>query len=518
MILGSPINAGLGSPESMIDYVNAKLVSANSQIEIAFRPRADYGDAYFGIYRNARFVRNLYAPEAQETVLHIDVPPGETAASILVLRLGGMSDTTYSIERVARTFETANAQRATIRWNWPIDVLGTPENADLTLWSLTGLRYRQAFHPPHQATRGILKIDVTVAGGNATVTVKSGNQKLAEGTGAVGGSVTLTQQNDSGVSGSVTVAADVATSTNDDLYVRWPKEMRILRGASPSPTTLVKTISFNRSDKARWTEESDLAADTYFYRVQPTADSGETLGGFSATVNLIIPATPDPPSSMAYSSGAAANTVVSFTASPTAGATYRAYVQNPGGAPPNMDLPDATASAGATTIALPAITGFPGTARVWVRAVSGSIEERNNEVLEIEYDAGGARVTPRPNDASLIPGSILQLSGKQVKIDCVYDPADEKSVATQVRLFSRVPSGSYNFSSPEDTQTLVAGPTGMKTAQLTVTQTFSGFHFLTAKAFDASGQESVTQAQEVLTYVTLEAATAPTIEVFQSRG
>ena len=503
----------------MIDYVNAKLVSANSQIEIAFRPRADYGDAYFGIYRNARFVRNLYAPEAQETVLHISVSPGETAASILVLRLGGMSDTTYSIERVARTFETANAQRVTVRWNWPIEVLGTPLNADLTSWSLTGLRYRQAFHPPHQDTKGILKVDVTVAGWNATVTVKSGNQKIAEGTGAVGGSVTLTQKNSSGVSGSVTVAGGVTTTTNDDLYVRWPKEMRIDRNTFSPPTTLVKTVPFNRSDKARWTEESDLAADTYFYQLQARADSGGILGGLSAVASCTIPATPDPPTNMAYLSGAAANTIVSFTASPTGGATYRAYVQNPGGAPPNMDVPDATASAGATTIALPAITGYPGTARVWVRAVIGGVEERNNEVLEIEYDSAGARVTPRPNDCSLIPGSVFQLSPlRNVKIDCVYDPADEKSVATQVKLFSRTPFASYNFNFPRDTQTLVAGPTGMKTAQFSVTQVADGFYFLTAKAFDASGQESDVQAEEELTFVSGVALTAPTIEAFQSRG
>ena len=516
-ILGSPIVAGLGSPESMIDYVNAQLVSGNTQISVSFRPRAIYGDAYFGIYRNALFVQNVYAPEGQETTVYINVFAGDTGASILVLRLGGFSDSSYSIERVARVFETANAQRATVRWNWPSEILGTPDNADLTAWSLSGVRYRHAFHPPHQATRGIFNVDVTVSGGNATITIKSGNEKLAEGTGAVGGSITLTQQNTSGISGSVTAAAGITAATDVKLYIRWPKQMKVKRGTVDPPTAVVQTSRFNNSDKARWSEPSDLAADTYFYRVQPVSDTGDN-GTESISASVTIVATPKPPTNLAYSSGAAANTIVSFTASPTVGATYRAYVQNPGGAPPNMDVPDATAAAGATTIALPAITGFPGTARVWVRAVLATVEENNSSILEIEYDAAGVRVAPRPNDPSLISGSLRVTLGRTLGVVCVYNSVDEKTIATQVKLFSRAPGGSYDFTVIDDTQTLGAGPTGMKRATFSKAYLADGFRYITAKAYNAGGQAGAGRAVEFLTYVSAADMAAPSIEVFQSRG
>ena len=84
---------------------------------------------------------------------------------------------------------------------------------------------------------------------------------------------------------------------------------------------------------------------------------------------------PAPPTNLAYASGNAAATVLSFTPSATGGATYRAYLADAIDGVMNLNDIQATALAGANSITLPAITGYPGIAYAIVRAASGGIEE-----------------------------------------------------------------------------------------------------------------------------------------------
>jgi hypothetical protein len=222
---------------------------------------------------------------------------------------------------------------------------------------------------------------------------------------------------------------------------------------------------------------------------------------------------------LAYKSGAASATVLQFTASPTSGATYRAYFQNIGDAAIDFETIAATANAGSTQISLPAITGYPGTARIVLRAVKTGVEEQNLSTLELEYDSNGARVV-RPNSASLDRGSMVVSAGLSVSIAGRYDSNNETVAATTLKLFSRLPGGSYDYASPESTGALAAVGAGVKAATLTATFATVGWRYLRAVAFSAGGVASnSTDCPEICEYVGDGAVAAPeNVQARVSRG
>ncbi|MFQ5409629.1 MAG: hypothetical protein ACE5FI_14565, partial [Anaerolineales bacterium] len=261
-----------------------------------------------------------------------------------------------------------------------------------------------------------------------------------------------------------------------------------------------------------------LSAGTYYYRTEYISDTGDE-GAETATETIVIPGPPEPPSSLAYSSGAAAATVLSFVASPTSGATYRAYLMQPGGASINFGAPAATAPVGSTTITLPALTGYPGTAYVVVRAVSsGGAEEVNGEVLALEYDALGSYVVQRPNTPTVTLWDVT--AGNTLQVAAGYDPTDEAGIATQIHLCTRTPSGSYTWTAPDATAALVASAVhpGAKTASLQILGAVNGWHYFALKSATAAGMQSASASAEILVYIDTTDLSAPSVDTDISRG
>lgn len=357
-----------------------------------------------------------------------------------------------------------------------------------------------------------------VAGSMATVTLKRYGSVVASGTVSAPGTCTLDEQNDSGISGTVAVGASPTDVTGAALHVRFPQSLRVLRDQTDPPTTIRETVAFNRSDQGVWTEPEDLDPGTYYYRAEYVSDTGDE-GAETATSTVTIPGPPEPPTNLAYSSGNAAATVLSFTPSPTSGATYRAYLMQPGGTAINFADPAATAPAGSTSITLPAISGYPGTAYVVVRAVSaGGVEEVNGEVLALEYDASGNYVAPRPNTPAIRDWSVT--AGNTLQVTASYDPTDEAGTATQVHLCTRTPSGSYDWTNPDATASLSISPLHpeAKTASLQVTGLADGWHYVAVKAATAAGVQSADASDEVLIYVDATDLSAPAVDIDVSRG
>src|SRR5206468_3151746 len=127
----------------------------------------------------------------------------------------------------------------------------------------------------------------------------------------------------------------------------WPTSIQILRDTFDPPTTVRDTVSFSGMNTIRWTESTDLAAATYYYRTQPISDTG-VVGTQSASVSIATTGRPNPPSNLAYSSGNAAATVIAFTPSTSPGATYRAYLATSLGGVLSLNDIQATALANAT--------------------------------------------------------------------------------------------------------------------------------------------------------------------------
>jgi hypothetical protein len=354
-------------------------------------------------------------------------------------------------------------------------------------------------------TRRQLFVDCTVAAGSATVSVRTATTILCTGTAVLGNTATLAEANDSGVSGTVAVGVSTTTDTGASLYYRFPSSALVYRDTSNPPTTLRVTVPFDGYPGAVWTETSALTAGTYYYKIAFVSDTGET-GTASAVQTVIVPGAPVAPTNLAYVSGNESATVVSWTASTTPGATYRLYLQQPGDA--FMDLLTPAVASASSPQTLPAIAGT-GTAYVIVRAVNGGVEEKNVNLLGIEYSAAGARIPPRPNDCTLADVGVTV--GDLVAATIVYANAGEAGTATVGQLFARIPSGTYDFTTPTATGTLAAGvSSGLKKIALTATLA-EGWWYLTGKVATAAGTQSTNQAPEQLVYVSNSAPAAPVI-------
>lgn len=519
MRYGSPYGAGYGSPDNCISYVEAIPQNGNTSIAVAFTPRTNWGNAYWGIYRNGRLFRNVWAAEGSITPpVYVPNDPGSTLTSIVLLRIGHLADPTFDISPVAREYDSLTSPRVTLRWNWTPEIIGSPDDGGVSSsWVLNGLTRAAMRTVPAHPTWTVLDWSIAVSGPNATVTVYNGNSlPLASGTGTFPGTITLTQLNSSGISGSVALSAG-AVNLTATLNARWFSDMLVRRDVSNPPSPIVATVPFNFKDTDNWTEPANLTPGTYYYRTTPQTDTGEN-GTNSTVLTAVVPGPPNPPTNLAYQSGNAAATVLSFTASGTAGVTYRAYLEQPGAGFMNMNDIAATAGIGATTITLPAITGYAGTAYVTLRAVNAGVEDKNKTMLALEYDGSGNFVPARPNTPFIDVSSLAITSGLNLSIVGRYNSNRQKGVATQLQLFTRTPTGSYNFASPAATASLSATNPPYSNATLNYTFLSSGYYYITIMAATAGGTQSAIQATEMLVYVSTStpANVDPTLSIDRS--
>lgn len=520
MRLGGPIQAGLGDPRKHLAYVMVDQVGQS--LRLRAKPAANYGDAFFAFHVQTAKVLNAYLREGEETTVFAPLPYGEELVAVAVFRLGRLADPGYDAYRVARSFQADEAARVTATFAWPAEVADVKvDGADLTsAWSLSGLVYgRNVAAVPGRPTRGKLDVAITNADSTITVTLSRLGVVVASGSAAYTEStvaVSLAAVNESGLSGSVVVDTTGGAAWSGELVVRWPASMQILRGTSSPPSTVAGTVAFDGQAGATWTEAADLTPQAYYYALRAVSDTGET-GTASTPESVTVPGAPGAPAALAYKSGTAAAAVASFTASPTAGATYRAYVADADDGSFDFDTPDATAAAGATEITLPALA-YPGVSRVIVRAVAAGVEEQNLNAVEIEFDAAGAYVPKRPNGAYLDEGRLVVTAGRALAAVAVYDPSNQAAAPTGVKLFARDPGGAYDYGAPVATAAVVdAG--GLKTAALAYTFGADGWYWLRAVPYNADGLADVADCPESTLYLCDDAPAAPTDGAFRvARG
>jgi hypothetical protein len=529
-------------------------------------------------------VVNLYAPEARETSVRCPLPWGACSSSLLVLRLGGLGEPAYDCAHVARSYELVENPRVTLQFSLVPEIVGAVGDGGYTSdWQLTGLRYgRTAGLVPGRHTRGKLDLNLAVSDGTVTVTLLLRGSRLAEGTAPVQGApftVDLQECNGSGLAGSLTLAPNVASLSGATLYARWPAGVLVKRGQSQPPSETVAELEFHGEEAMRWTEPADLPAGTYYYCVAPVSDTG-LPGADSNVLSVNLAGAPRPPANLAYDSGDAAATTVRFASSPTPGAQHRGYLQQPGDPPANLDDdPAATAQAhdpwqcvhayslgqyvaptawnglryectvpgesglveptwpltpGLTVqdaavvwtcraykLSLPPIVGYPGTARVVVRAAKDGVEERNLEFLDLEYDGDGKFVPGRPNVPGIHTAQLGVTDGLTLSVPGIYSPHGEKGVATHLKLFVRAPLGSYDYGSPCDSAALEpTGANGLKSALLRYTFPQPGWHYVRILAATAEGTLSdPAQAPEAAVLASAADAPAPElIAAWPSRG
>jgi len=470
-------------------------ISGGLALLVKFEPATGF-TGWFSIYRNGEYVEAVYAQEAAITQTVIQSVDGNN--SISVLWTGTKQNRKQ--DNVIDSTE-ATGRKVRLDWTWELEIIGD-EDSELDNWTLNGLTLA-AVEQGSALTRRQIRVDITESGGTATIVGRANGVTLFSGSATLGNTATLNEVNQSGVYGSVDVGAATVTES-ETLALRLPASVDVLRGSVPSPTTDIATVEFTGGATGYWREPDNLDGGTYYYRLQATSDTGD-VGDYGDDIFIIVPATPEPPTDLAYSSGGAADTVLSFTASPTAGASYNLYMRAIGDDIFDVQTPVATAVAGSTTISAPSISGYPGTVTFLLRAELAGIEEKNGYELDIEYDAAGVYVEPRPNASTI--NTVDVVDGTSVNVSLLYDSTGEKGTATVGQLFTRTPTGSYNFASPADSDTLTG--TGIKSASLSATLA-NGWHYITTKAATATGLQSETQSDEQLVYVSDQNISSPT--------
>jgi hypothetical protein len=455
------------------------------------------GAWYFQVYVNSSLAGLVFCPDNEYSEwTRLILPSGPDDYNIVAVFVG--SESTIDQRHVVRYYEVGGGY-VKAEWAWEYETLGTADIATLTGWSVAGLAVGNT-QPGSRTTRRSLPVSLAVSGGTATITL--GN--LASGSGAVGSTVTLTALSGSVVSGSVAVAAGAVTATGS-LVIRYPEYMDILRGPTDPPSASVGTVYYDLNPTAEYIDNPD--AGTYYYALRATSDTDDT-GDTQTAQAVTVTGLPDAPSDIAYDSGNAAATVITWTASATVGATYNIYVQSIGDEYLDTVTPAATAIAGATSATLPAQTGAPGSITIVVRAELGGVEEKNLNTLTVEYDALGAVVADRPNTPTV--DSIDVSSGLTASVIVSYNGKDEAATPATVNLYTRTLTGSYNFGSVDASASIVAGITGTSSATVSYTFPASGWYYVTAKAATAGGVESASSATETAVYVSDTNISAPT--------
>lgn len=505
MRFGQRYSAPVGEPTKTLEY--CLIDEINNQLRVKFKPRENWGNKWYHIYQNAIKQTQLYVLEGEPATVIITPPYGQTKLSILVLNVGSQSDPSYDAHLVARTYEET-APRTTLEAAFTPEIMeAIGDDQTLSNWVLTGYTYGQNCTIDRtQPTR--CYIDIDAAGTGPTVSLYNHGLLVAQGTGT--GSVTLEEQNDSGLSGSVTVSPSITTFAAQ-LYIRWPDHINVLRGTTNPPTVSVADIPFAGVESVRWVETADLAAGTYYYRLQSVSDTAD-IGDSTASESVTIPGPPEPPTNLAYSAGDAADTSIDFTDSITPGVTINVYLQLAGEEIMDLEVPVAV-TANSYGYQLPALT-YPGTNRLVVRAVKAGVEEKNLDVLELEFGSDGVYIPARPNSCE-IDQSRTVVTGLSASI-YVTQSTDAEEVAA---------AGYYVYAHGEDTVTTGADATGSFTGTrngvrygTVIVPLQEGWNYVSVFAYSAAGFLSES-ANEYAIYASTANAPAPSgFKIYQSRG
>lgn len=510
MRYGQTYSSGYGDPANVIAWLDIRTSPRNPRmLRVEFAPAPDFGDAFFSVYRNTQLMGRFYVEEGATKQLEIAKAARVDTNSVLVLRDGQLNDTTFMNIDCVRSFESGNDQPI-IRWPWNYHVAG-PDDQKTSNWSLAGLQYSDTVRSLVYPNQSDVSFDLDVTGGNVAVTVYNGENTLLSGEGAFPGTIALAGSN--GQTGSVDVAAGAVDLTGGKVRLIWPDSMTLYR--TNSGGTILSTLGtklFNRQNKATFRETNNLTNGTYYYKGRFASAADDTnMSGYTSVASIVISNPPEPVTNLAVAaSGTAADTDLTFTNSVTAGATYRLYLQRIGDDKIDIYVVRATALAGAGTIQMPVIAGYPGTVRALVKAVSGGLEDDYLTTVDIEYDAAGNVVYGTPNIPQIDIVNVDYSNG-DLSIPVVYNPTEEAAVAVDINLYYRTdPAGSWTLFG---TQTLGAEDNGVKRATFAFSGVGADMYYFAATAVAATGAESDKSASTTGFECGSFTVTAPTLVI-----
>ncbi|GMV78874.1 MAG: hypothetical protein AMXMBFR7_00580 [Planctomycetota bacterium] len=462
---------------------------------VLLRPAPGYGGRWYGLYANARLAAVVYAAEGGAAEALLAWPAEAEELCVHAEDLGGWP-AGYDPEFTARAADEMSAPGLRLEWAAQPEALwGSEDGGQLSGWLISGAkRFSNSDPLAGWPTRASWAVALDDEDGVRRVRLYASGRLVAEGSRAGDGAVELEARNESGLSGSVTVAYEGGVALGEaKLIARWPAAyaLHFAPGGLSFPRAAeAEVFDDGRSGRYRFAS-GKLAAGIYTVAVRPISDTGAAAGEpETRTVEVYGP--PQAPGAAAYASGDAASTTVAWVPSATAGATYRVYAGEIGGA---LRMLEPQSVAGPPyEAALPAVSGYPGLRRVLVRAVKDGVEESNGQVLTLEYAADGRVVASRPNAARIAEVAVEE--GMTVRVRAVYRASGERAAPETAELYLAEGEAAFDFEAPAASEPWDAELAGVRGAELAAVASGAGWYRVAVRARSADGTPDAGEAWE----------------------
>lgn len=476
---------------------------------------AGAGDRWFALVCEEKLRDLIYIPEGAEVTLQMPWDPYRIDHPVSLVDCGDWDSLTeYDPAEEQRAFEEDKAASLELVWDAQLELAQAwNDEAQLSSWSLTGLeRFTNCRPVAGVPTAARLDLRIADSAGTRTVQLLVGGRIVASGSRSGDGSITLAEQNDSGLSGSVTIAysADVDADAEAFLEVRWAASYKLYVSTSLSfPRDADMSIADRGLGGRLRAVYGPLPAGTYEYLLRAVSDTGAEGTATSPMGSKAVPGRPEPPGDPVYASGGYADTVLEFTPSPTPGATYRVYDAQELDWSTDFENIAATHAAGSGTldVTLPAIAAAAGKRRVVVESVLDGVESGARKHVTIEYAADGSVVDPRPNAPAWL---VLTRSGLDLTVRVLYDGAEELGVGAeaQVWLLAEGAAIPADGATPDATEALDGEGTSLS-AEVTVTAGAAGLYRVLVRVADSGGTQSRNDTPTGPYYLSDAAPSAP---------
>lgn len=438
-------------------------------------------------------------------------------------------------------------------WDAPIHAREAyGDDGTLSNWVLTGLRRGTNVNRVDGVpTQGRMEIVLTTDVGVHTLDLYVSEIIVASGYRTGDGSITLTERNGSGISGTVDLAYSADIDADDGAYVlfAWPETYTLAEGDVTLATVGDDGYANRFAAHIDTSGGEPLASGTHSVKMKITSDVG-VEGAFGTPVDIVLAYRTPSPSAPAYLDGGYLNTRITFTTAtpawvaetakairdwvvPSTGpagyayectasgttdedepiwptvlgatvvdgdvtwtcrpeVTYRVYDSELDGPVNYAGTPTtAAASGGTVTVTLPVGVEVAGVRKPHIAAVCNGVEDLDGLTVEIEYDADGVVVEPGPNYPTVQIDSIL---GRVLTLAYRYDPGwDSVAPATVNAWLVREPGegASPDWSSPDVTQAIDGDDDfGVRTGTIVLTAPSDGHYRWVVRLADAAGNLS----------------------------
>ena len=522
---GQRTSSSPGDIQDQILDVEFRPLSVGGAANIWWLPADGYGDKYYGTYLNGVKVAHTYVEEGKAGDISVPLADVDASASVHIEDMGDWADPSYDFPYNALDQESASSTQISATWKAKPEVEERIDaNTSFSSWVLTGLkRFTNIAKVPGRSTQGLLYATMTNSGSVRTVGIYNGNRLVASGYRTGDGSVTLTEENSSGVSGTVTVAFTSTVALGDvPLTVRWPASYQVHYTTSSLsfPRTPERTVLDNGQGNFFGFTTGSLDDGTYNVAIVPVSDTGKTQTETTSLGHVIV-APPLAPLRVVYLDGNSTNTRLRFTAA-SATSTYKIYCPSAVDQPINMSTAAVTeaAAAGVHTISLPSFgASVTGKVRVLVRAVSASgIEEKNGQVIVIEYLAG-VRVVNAPTIPRI--DAVAVTSGRTVTVEAVYDPSGSDAMAVGLELFLwayALGPGGATYSSPVATASFGDAVRGKIRTSVSYAHNADGHFFVGVRAVTLGGVDDGNEESQIVFLSNAVVNTVDDLTVRVARG